>query len=41
MKKLEADMNAAMEKMNREASRVAMDPQIMQVIGPVMQKMGE
>jgi archaellum component FlaC len=39
MRKHEAAVNAAMQKMMQESTRVAMDPQIMEVIGPTLQKM--
>jgi len=40
-KKLEGDMNAAMQKMMTEATRIAQDPEIMAVVGPVLEKMGQ
>ena len=38
-KKLESEMEAAMQKMVRESTRIAQDPEIMAVIGPVLEKM--
>jgi len=41
LKKLEGDLNAATQKMTREMSRIAQDPAIMEVLGPVFEKMGQ
>ena len=40
-KKLEGEMQAAMQKMMNESMRIAQDPEIMAVVGPVLQTMGE
>ena len=40
-KKYDADMQAAMQKMMQESIRISQNPEIMAVVQPVLEKMGE
>lgn len=40
-KALEADMGSAMQKMTQEMARIAQNPEIMQVVGPVLEKLDQ
>jgi ketopantoate reductase len=40
-KKLDADMQAAMQKMMQEAMRISQNQEVMAVVGPVLEKMGQ
>ncbi len=38
---LEVEMNAVMAKVNKELGRIAMNPELKSVIGPVLERMGK
>ena len=40
-KNLEREMNEVMAKINKELGRIAMDPELKGVVGPVLEKMGK
>lgn len=40
-KKLEEGMGTAMQKMSKELMRISSDPEIMSVVGPLLEKLGQ